>query len=150
MLSGKCCIKSNCTLALATLVVVGTIILVCFFGYLWYKNNYPDGQLNQLISSVPGAGSEFWPYSHLIFYGILGFVFPRCDAIVIGIGAVWELIEHLLGESVPPIEQYVNGELVNTQWWYGSVMDIAINIVGFYIGKSFRLLFGPFSCKCHK
>ena len=146
--TGSCSEKENgckngkCWIAAIILVIIGILIVGIFFWlYKYIQNNELDTKsgLGRLLTLVPISGAVFWEASHLILFGLLGFFFPYCDAIVISIGAFWELIEHYLGLTVSPIN-FGKGEI---QWWYGSAVDIAIDITGFYIGKSIRLLAFP-------
>lgn len=142
-----CRVDGQCHLAAILLVILGIIILGIFYWLSQYLKTHSvnsNDWLGKGLSAVPGSGTTFWELTHLVLFFVLGFIFPFCDAIVIAIGALWEMIEHFLGLNFSPIIRLdSNGNSERVQWWYGSAVDIAVNIVGFYIGKSIRLLLFP-------
>lgn len=156
-----CIYGGQCWVAVIILLIVGIVIIL---GYYWVanylkKNNVSSSEgIGKLLASVPGKGATFWEFTHLILYGILGFFFPTCDAVIISIAAAWELVEHYMSLTTKPLRRpSTSGGYVETQWWYGSATDIVVDIFGFYVGKSFRLLMlppSPKNCnnnfnKCH-
>ena len=144
--ANSCTIGGKCWIAVIILVVIGIIIIGIFFwlsNYLRTHEVNPNDGLGKILSTVPGAGATFWEATHLILFGILGFFFPCCDAVIISIGAFWEIIEHYLGLTTCPIQLPGSSSDQKVQWWYGSAVDIAVNIIGFYIGKAIRLTIYP-------
>ena len=143
----NCRYGGNCLVAVAILVIIGIIIIGVYYWLSKYTRSHDLSSkegLGKILSTIPGAGAGFWELTHLVLFGVLGFFFPTCDAIIISIGAAWEMIEHYLSLTLAPIKRPVTaGGYDETQWWYGSAVDIVVNIVGFYIGKSLRLLMLP-------
>lgn len=85
-----------------------------------------------------------WPISHLVLFFVLGLLFPNCDALVIGAGALWEGIECLGGffsgaianGKYQPRKNMETGTVEYAgSWWSGSMKDIIVDIAGFYLGK---------------
>ena len=143
----NCTYGGKCWLAVIILVIIAIVIIS---GYYWVskytqKNDLDSSKgIGKLLSSIPGAGAGFWEMTHFVLYGIMGFFFPTCDAIVISLGAFWELVEHYMSLTTEPIRRpNPNGGYTKTQWWYGSAVDIVVDIFGFYVGKSLRLLLLP-------
>jgi len=128
------------------LVVIAIVILGLYF---WIANKVKSGQVDpgsvigQMLSAAPGKGSVYWEASHFILFSLLGFFFPCCDAIIIALAAVWELVEHFMGLTTNQVDIPNRGPV---QWWYGSAVDVAIDIVGFYVGKSIRLIVSSTDC----
>lgn len=148
----SCCSRRDCLPAAVFIVLIGIIIVVMYFWLVKYTRKHDltatEG-LGKMLAAVPGAGATFWEFTHLVLFMFLGFLFPSCDAVIISLGAAWEMVEHFFGLTMPAIRRPLpGGGYTTTQWWYGSAVDIAVNIVGFYIGKSFRLLFVPPRCYC--
>jgi hypothetical protein len=147
-----CRYGGNCLVAVAILIIIGIIIIGVYYWLSKYTRSHDlssNEGIGKMLSKIPGAGAIFWELTHLILFGILGFFFPTCDAVIISIGAIWEMIEHYLSINLAPIRRPVaSGQGYDeTQWWYGSAVDIVVDIIGFYIGKSLRLLMLPPSPK---
>ena len=143
--SQTCEFGGKCWIAAIILAVIAIIIVGIFFWLSRYIQTHdidPNSTLGKGLSMVPGAGETFWEATHLVLFGILGFFFPCCDAVIISIGAFWELIEHYFALTTQPV-QIPGTEGKKVQWWYGSAVDIAVDIVGFYIGKAIRLTIYP-------
>lgn len=135
------CLNKNCIKPIIILIFIGVIIL-SFYVIAYVNQNVKkiNDPLNKILYELPGSQATIWQLSHFIVYFILGFFFPFCDLPVILIGIIWELIEHIFGFLLPPIKVISkNGNISNVQWWHGSVYDIFVNILGFYLGKYFRL-----------
>lgn len=125
-------------------LLIGIIIISFFclmFKYSKKKKISGNGVLEKILLSNLETGSNFWELSHFVLFALVGFFFPCCDGVAISIGIAWELIEQFLGLTLDPITiTKSNGQKTTIQWWYGSPIDIFIDITGFYVGKSFRLL----------
>lgn len=146
----NCRYGGNCLVAVAILVIIGIIIIGVYYWLSKYTRSHDlssEEGLGKILSTIPGAGAGFWELTHLILFGLLGFFFPTCDAVIISIGAVWEMVEHYLSLTLSPVRRPTQGGYDETQWWYGSAVDIVVDVVGFYIGKSLRLLMLPPSPK---
>lgn len=77
---------------------------------------------------------DCWALSHLLFYIILGFLFPHYWKLILLLSVVWELIEYI-GYHV---EKYV---LDNKNiYWCAKFSDIIVNLIGFIIGLSIRII----------
>ena len=142
-----CQYGGSCVVAVIIMIVIGIIVVGVYYWLSKYTQSHDlnsNSGLGKILSTVPGAGAGFWELTHLILYAVLGFFFPTCDAIILSIGALWEFVEHYLSLNLKPIRRpKPNGGYDETQWWYGSAMDVVVDIIGFYIGKSFRLLMLP-------
>ena len=158
-----CQYGGNCLVAVIILVVIGIIVIGIYYWLSKYTRSHnlnANEGLGKILAQVPGAGAGFWELTHLFLFGVLGFFFPTCDAVILSIGAVWELVEHYLSLNLAPVRRpNGKGGFEETQWWYGSAVDVVVDIVGFYIGKSLRLIMLPpnpqdceeVDCKtCHK
>ncbi len=123
-------------MALIIFFVIGLIIMIGYFYLLHISNSKGNKQMKSLVSKVPLNNSSFWKLTHFILFFVLGILFPRSDLIVLGIGIIWELIEHNLSLTAPKIKRKVDGKVEYIQWWHGKPDDIIIDFFGYYVGKS--------------
>ncbi len=145
----------------AYFIFLFTLLLIFAYGLMLrftYGNSgrIQGDALNRNVIDVPGVGPcSWWPISHFILFMILGILFPHCDILIIGAGILWELFEASMSIIERRTHQTVNlsdGVQYNYSWWAGSFKDILMNIAGFYVGKSYRILWeslgGPFPFGC--
>lgn len=126
-----------------TVVVLLIITAWAFVKYFLKLQPEKVDVMNKNIIVLPFVGPiSWWPISHLILFFILGAFFPMCAGPAIIGGIVWELFERLMysfGHDVFALKVMNDGEIQYSTWWNGSFFDIIMNIVGFYLGKWWRL-----------
>lgn len=136
---------TQCAIAVLILYGVATLIIIAYFVMLWLKsrtNSFDDPLWNDL-GAIPGGRANTWLLSHFILYFILGLIFPLCDGPIIVAGILWEFVEALLGWTLGPVTRMTPNGIEKTYWWQGNIMDILVNIIGFYLGKGLRFRFDP-------
>lgn len=123
-------------------ILIYSFILKFFFGVDFSSKDFMN--YNVFCTNSLGCLS-YWPFSHLILFFILGILFPDCDKTVIGAGIVWEIIEEIYGlyfkTYVMKTTAKPNENIQYQEWWGGTISDIVINIIGFYLGKFFARVF---------
>lgn len=132
------CCKEMIIISIVIAILIGIYHKILVNKY--NKNMIYFDILNKKINiPVININISGWTLSHLIFYFILGLIFPKCIYIIIIIGIFWEFIENLLGYYNKNIElqrtitrNYSNIEYNN--WWSGSFKDIIVNIIGVSFG----------------
>lgn len=133
---------SNCNkyYVFVTIMIFGMISYYLFLMSSTGKYQPPHRDvLNTNVLDTKCFGKmSWWPISHFIFYFILGLIFPDCDALVILGGMVWEVIEAILGKTVPNVPS-TGGDVQYAQWWSMSLVDVWMNVFGYYAGKFFLL-----------
>lgn len=105
--------------------------------------DYHDPLMNKL-----GVGDlDGWSIAHLLFFMVLGYMYPDTFLISMGLGVGWEAFEHFLGKQRPG---YLGGfgDCITTDpaleegpWWFGRVSDIGMNALGFLLGAYLRQRF---------
>ena len=60
-----------------------------------------------------------WLISHVLFFILVGYIYPKTLVISMILGIIWELIE---------------GIDFGSPWWYGQLIDLNANFLGFIIG----------------
>jgi hypothetical protein len=101
-----------------------------------------------------------WSVSHLVFFFILGVLFPRRHLQFLLVGYGWEVIEtylgqgdirlsgmriKLIGENVPQVQPDGSVKYVadDDQYWYGKESDVIMDILGYSIGSYLADMFWP-------
>lgn len=124
---------------------VVVVIITCYWIYLHNidKNPVEFDLLNRKLFSIDILGNccSGWALSHLIFFFMLGWIFPECgkDAMIMGI--LWEGVEMMLSKATETPRQAMKvgeGKYEYSQWWGGSFKDIIINAIGFYSAKTIK------------
>jgi len=86
-----------------------------------------------------------WSVSHLLFFMMIGYLYPNQLYLAFVLGVCWELFESLYGEKRP---RFLGGfgDCATTDpnvqygpWWYGRMSDIVMNLMGLLIGASIKL-----------
>lgn len=100
------------------------------------------------------ACCSWWPISHFILFTVIGYLYPKCDAVAILSGIGWELTEvgvyYAMGADRQGVRKIGSENIeYSSSWWMGSFKDIFMNIGGFYFGKTLNETFSP-KCECNK
>ncbi len=80
-----------------------------------------------------------WYFTHLIFYSILGYLYPNTFYLSMFIGIIWELFESYLG-LYKPLWFFKNNKNNSSNSWHGRISDIFVNSIGFLIGSNLRFI----------
>ena len=123
------------------LLIVGLTIIIIYLLIIWYTNlpTYkPNDPLNKYWEKIPGVRSEYWLYSHLILFTIIGFLYPSGFLVMFLLGIFWEATEYAFGKFGKPICRYVNGEKTCINWFYTSFLDCLVNGLGLLLGIGLR------------
>lgn len=128
------------------------ILIVLYWMYLAIRYGFESTVyhdfMNRKVFDLPWLENccSWWPLSHFIVFFILGVFFPSCDVLVIGAGILWELFEMVMAKLFNRQRQGIRRDTSNrveysSNWWAGSLKDIIFNILGFYSGKIFAMIF---------
>jgi hypothetical protein len=81
-----------------------------------------------------------WGISHLLFFALLGYLFPKQLLFSFFLGVIWELVEYSVGNR--PIHfikcQHILKTHKGEDWGYGRWQDIVMNATGLWIGFVLR------------
>lgn len=90
-----------------------------------------------------GAELDFWSVSHFLLYIYFGYSFPEFFLEFLIIGCIWELIEitfskdffmKLINGNNGAISNKITNHVKESNYWYGKVDDIFVNMSGFLVG----------------
>lgn len=139
--------KSNCQGVVYISLMILALILIYVFLVKYVFKGYDI--LNNIIYKDDLIGSiSWWPVTHFIMYFILGLLFPDCDYVIVFISIFWELIEEFTGQLIEDYDFGIKNSFNNDnntqykkKWIKGSILDIFVNLFGFYIAKLIVKLF---------
>jgi len=94
-------------------------------------------QINRVLINTQTIKFGGWSLSHVIFYYIIGILFPDCMLLAMTIGVLWEIFEEVLGSFKPTnvMSDKSSGLQYNEGWFRGSVLDVIYNFIGFVAGS---------------
>jgi VanZ family protein len=82
-----------------------------------------------------------WSLAHLLFYMLLGYMFPDYLILIVLIGAAWEVVESLSQHkpfylSGCKAQKVISTDPTNSAqgWWYSKFTDLIHNTIGAMIG----------------
>ena len=127
------------------LIFVIVFVLIVLYGWLRCKKKFPDVLEFKLFKNEKLKNLDGWWISHLVFYILMGYLYPYALRLSFIIGCIWELIELWAGKYKPKIfnslgfcKSSKKGEK-DKIWWYGKWEDPVGNLMGLLIGKNIRL-----------
>lgn len=121
------------------------VLLICVYWLILkiaYGDNVVDNDpMNKLVFDIPFFENccSWWPISHFIVFFIIGVLYPGCALVALTGGVIWELIEVFFSALQSKPRQGARSSAGKVQysenWWAGSIKDIFMNVIGFYLGK---------------
>lgn len=140
---------SYTTNGLTCLIVFGFVVYYAFRGY-----TCPCPPLNNRNTSIPCSRYEIygWQINHIVFYAVIGALFPDDFWWWQGLGVLWELVEFIpyvypsvlayVGgcvDSRPPrqvhwLDRSVGLPSPHDHFWHVKLTDVVLNVVGFGVG----------------
>jgi len=92
------------------------------------------------IFKIDALGFEFdrWSISHILFFTLIGFFYPKTFYFSMIGGAIWEVIEFSLGYFKPKwfFDNWCLGVNNISEWWFYKWDDLLMNCIGFSIGMN--------------
>ena len=114
-------------------LVVFALILIYLVILQMFLTTKKDDPLLNVYFPIVGSG---WAMSHLIFFAILGYLYPSCFVEAMIAGTVWEIFEFSFSDLFPKFfpKLALQMEPNWSSWYFGSFRDIVVNFFGFLIG----------------
>lgn len=115
----------------------GTFYIICIFLILSHLEIMKIMQMNDPLCMPYLFGWTGWQWSHLIFYALLGYIFPMSYLKLIIIGIEWEAFEIFIGKYF----KFNSLKVITDRdcWWVGCYSDVLFNTAGLTIGTIGRI-----------
>lgn len=133
---------------LVILISTGIIIVIYFIILckMYGENVVYKDVLNKKVLTLPFINFDcsWWPVSHFLLYGILGYYYPEQYLLILSIGVLWEIIEYIAEIVVmkkkkrKPLREEDGSIQYCECWWQGGISDIIFNTIGFMFGYMLR------------
>ncbi len=107
-------------------VIIITVVYIFIAGFLPRDFQVgPEQPLFHVFGDLIPV--SWWRISHLLLHMWFGYWFPYDFWVFFILGIMWEVTEWLLGK------------IHNQKYWYGTVEDIFMNVIGFNLGAAIKL-----------
>ncbi len=137
-------------------IYIIAVLAIVVYGIVIRKRKIKDVLEKKVIDHPSCVGFDGWAVTHLMFFMMLGVLYPGkyVQCLVVSLG--WEGIEHLLGTNKIEMsgkrlqligDQDADGNPIppkDEQWWYGRfTTDPMFNMAGYIIGSALGTRFWP-------
>jgi hypothetical protein len=120
-----------------TVIGLTCVMVIILYGTYRCKNTSFVDPLTFAFAPPPlDKYFDGWGLSHLFFFMLLGYMFPKHLLFSFALGVLWELVEYSMKEH-PFYLSKCNYDLKTHKgegWWYGRWQDIVMNGTGLLIG----------------
>jgi hypothetical protein len=130
-------------------VYVICVIVIIAYGFLLSRLKTRDYMAERVLEKVPevDARLDWWSVSHLLFFGLLGVLYPGKHLQFLVVGALWEVIESAAGSPKSPLAKWMGQNMENNQaasgYWYGRLSDVLMDMVGYTVGSAWAARYWP-------
>ena len=143
---------------LVALIIVAFVLYYVYRGYTCPCPLPKDSQTSrELVLPCARYEIEGWQVNHLVFYTILGMLFPNDFWLWQGLGVLWEMVEFVpyihpsvlgvvggcvrSGSITAPahwLDRSVGLPSPPHHFWHVKLTDVILNIIGFVLGVVLR------------
>ena len=114
-----------------------TIVTLCVAAILAYSNYRCSSRSryfrDPLLTKLGVWDLDGWSLTHVLFYVLLGYLFPTQFVPLMAAGVLWELTESHIMTRLSARGKCA--EMESSSWWFGRLSDIPMNALGFYLGR---------------
>lgn len=133
------------TVPCAALYIVA-VILIILYGYFLRKTKTRDILAKRIFHHPICQEIDGWSVTHLVFFGLLGLLYPGHYLQFLAVGVAWEVIETGLGQNNIEVsgkrlqligEQDEEGNSTGKKdaYWYGKESDVIMDVLGYMLGS---------------
>lgn len=122
-------------------LIISSLCVCLIFTYGNYRCSNKDTYFKDpLLTKLGLMDLDGWSLTHILFYLLLGYLFPDHFVPLMLMGVLWEIVEHFVLNHLKSLNYHAkctNMLLPRDQenrWWFGRVSDIPMNALGFAIG----------------
>ncbi len=130
------------------------VVCIVAYGALLRKLSATDVLAKRIYHHPLAQDIDGWSVSHLLFFGMLGVMFPGQHLQFLIVGILWEVVETGLGQNKIEVsgkrlqlvgDQDEDGCVTGNDdaFWYGKESDIVVDILGYCVGSAIASKFWP-------
>jgi hypothetical protein len=147
--------RSVCGVVVPCVVLcIVCVFIIAAYGYFIRRAKTRDVLARRIYHHPICQDIDGWSISHLLFFGLLGVLYPGHHLQFFLVGAGWEIVETVLGQN----ELKLSGrriQLVGDQdaeggptgkdgaFWYGKESDVLMDVFGYAVGSCFAEKYWP-------
>lgn len=135
-------------------VYIVCVLAIILYGHFLRRTKTKDVLARRLFHHPVCQDIDGWSVSHLLFFGLLGLLYPGHHLQFLLVGAFWEVVETALGQNRFELsgrriqligEQDAEGGSTGKAdaYWYGKESDIIMDVFGYAIGSSLAERYWP-------
>lgn len=141
------------TIPCAAMYVV-CVLLIIVYGMVIRRTQTRDILAVRIFDHPICQDIDGWSVTHLMFFGLLGVLYPGKHLQFLTIGVLWEVIETALGQNKLEVsgrrlqlvgDQDSDGNTTGNDdaYWYGKESDIVVDMAGYCIGSAYAEKYWP-------
>ena len=123
------------------LILMLFICICLIFSYHSFICSRNDKFKDPLLTNYGIWDLNGWSLTHIVFFGLLGYFFPKRFVLIMIIGIIWEIVEEkCMYYMIKDIEilncKKENSKIseIGSMWWFGRLSDVFMDAIGFGIG----------------
>jgi len=130
------------------------VLAIVLYGYFLRRTKTQDPLARQIYTHPLCEDIDGWSITHLLFFGLLGVLYPGRHLQFLTVGILWEVVETALGQNKFEVsgkrlqligEQDEDGNPTGDEdaYWYGKSSDIIIDMLGYATGSAWAEKYWP-------
>ena len=138
-------------------VCVVVVIVIILYGALLRRCGARDPLARPIFSHPICQDIDGWSVSHVLFFALLGWLYPGRPLQFLLLGAGWEVVETALGQNRLEVsgrrvqligDQDASGRPTGEAdaYWYGKESDIIMDMLGYCLGSAAAQRYWPEPC----
>lgn len=130
------------------------VLFIILYGYFLRRTRARDVLATPIFDHPICQKIDGWSITHLVFFGILGILYPGNHLQFFAIGVLWEIVETGLGQNNISVsghrlqligEQDDDGNTTGKEdaYWYGKESDLVMDFAGYCVGSALAERYWP-------
>ena len=122
-------------------IVISSLCVFLILAYGNYRCSNKDTYFKDpLLTKLGVLDLDGWSLTHVLFYVLLGYLFPEHFVYLMLAGILWEIVEEFVLNHLSSLDYHSKCSKIlpprdqENRWWFGRVSDIPMNALGFVIG----------------
>lgn len=128
-------------------ITLNALCVAIILGYQAFRCYNNDHYKDPLLVQYGFWDIDGWSLTHIVFFGILGCLFPDHFVVIMSTGVLWEIMEDNVMHWLTKDVHFLNCRKLTTDnahsktnhvWWFGRVSDVLMDLIGFGVGYVIR------------